>query len=189
MTKDEMVGWHHWLNGHDFEQTSGDSEGQGSLACCSLWGCRVGHDWLNNNNLKVTVPLVSALSGLWTIYHYPSHFLPSSQAVSIYSAFLQIRKCIPSRQTADMWLFCGPSRERSPSYRLIEPFVRVHCALSTISAPCLAPQRMPHRTYTTAPCSLASNPLRASLRTTLLHRPLPGRMCSLEVAILTAPGG
>ena len=146
-------------------------------------------EWLNNNNLKVTVPLVSALSGLWTIYHYPSHFLPSSQAVSIYSAFLQIRKCIPSRQTADMWLFCGPGRERSPSYRLIEPFVRVHCALSTISAPCPAPQRMPHRTYTTAPCSLASNPLRASLRTTLLHRHLPGRMCSLEVAILTAPGG
>ena len=34
-TEDEMVGWHHWLNGHDFEQTPADSEGQGSLACCS----------------------------------------------------------------------------------------------------------------------------------------------------------
>ena len=32
------VGWHHWLNGHEFEQTVGDSEGQGSLACCSPWG-------------------------------------------------------------------------------------------------------------------------------------------------------
>ena len=39
---DEMVGWHHWLNGHEFEQTLGDSEGQGSLACYSLWGHRVG---------------------------------------------------------------------------------------------------------------------------------------------------
>ena len=38
MTEDEMVGWHHWLNGHEFEQTSGDSKGQGSLACCSTWG-------------------------------------------------------------------------------------------------------------------------------------------------------
>ena len=38
--KDEVVGWHHWLNGHDIEQTLGDSEGQGSLACCSLWGHR-----------------------------------------------------------------------------------------------------------------------------------------------------
>ena len=43
-TKDEMVGWHHWLNGHEFEQSLGDSEGQGNLACCSPWGHRVGHD-------------------------------------------------------------------------------------------------------------------------------------------------
>ena len=41
MTEDEIVGWHHRLNGHEFEQTPGDSEGQGSLACCSSWGCRV----------------------------------------------------------------------------------------------------------------------------------------------------
>ena len=38
MTKDEMVGWHHRLNGHEFEQTPGDSEGQGNPACCSPWG-------------------------------------------------------------------------------------------------------------------------------------------------------
>ena len=38
MTEDEMVGWHHWLNGHEFEQALGDSEGQGGLACCSPWG-------------------------------------------------------------------------------------------------------------------------------------------------------
>ena len=38
VTEDEMVGWHHQLNGHEFEQTLGDSEGQGSLACCSSWG-------------------------------------------------------------------------------------------------------------------------------------------------------
>ena len=36
--EDEMVGWHHRLSGHEFEQTLGDSEGQGSLACCSPWG-------------------------------------------------------------------------------------------------------------------------------------------------------
>ena len=39
VTEDEMVGWHHWLNGHGFEQTPGDGEGQGRLACCSSWGC------------------------------------------------------------------------------------------------------------------------------------------------------
>ena len=45
MTEDEMVGWHHWLSGDEFEQAPGDFEGQGSLACCSPWGCRVRHNW------------------------------------------------------------------------------------------------------------------------------------------------
>ena len=40
MTEDEMVGWHHRLNGHEFEQTLGVGDGQGSLACCSAWGRR-----------------------------------------------------------------------------------------------------------------------------------------------------
>ena len=44
-TGDEMVGWHHWRNGHEFEQAPGDGEGQGSLACCSPWSRRVGQDW------------------------------------------------------------------------------------------------------------------------------------------------
>ena len=39
-TEDGMVGWHHWLNGHEFEQAPGDGEGQGGLACCSPWGCK-----------------------------------------------------------------------------------------------------------------------------------------------------
>ena len=38
MTEDEIVGWHHQLNGHEFEQTLGDSEGQGSLGDCNPWG-------------------------------------------------------------------------------------------------------------------------------------------------------
>ena len=37
-TEDEMVGWHHWLNGHEFGHTLGDGEGQGNLVCCSPWG-------------------------------------------------------------------------------------------------------------------------------------------------------
>ena len=37
-TEDEVVGWHHWLNGHEFEQALGLGDGQGSLACCSPWG-------------------------------------------------------------------------------------------------------------------------------------------------------
>ena len=38
--EDEMVGWHHRLNGHEFEQTLEDTEGQGSLVCCHPWGCK-----------------------------------------------------------------------------------------------------------------------------------------------------
>ena len=40
MTLDEMVGWHHQLNGHEFEQAPGDGEGEGRLACCSPWSCK-----------------------------------------------------------------------------------------------------------------------------------------------------
>ena len=50
-TEVEMVGWHHWLNGHEFEQTQGDDEGQGGLECCSSLGLqRVGHDWATELN-------------------------------------------------------------------------------------------------------------------------------------------
>ena len=53
-----MVGWHHWLNGHEFKQTPGDSEGQVRVVCCSPWGCKESDttQQLNNNkqekNLK-----------------------------------------------------------------------------------------------------------------------------------------
>jgi len=40
----EMVGWHHQLNEHESEKTPGNGEGQGSLAYCNLWGCRVRHN-------------------------------------------------------------------------------------------------------------------------------------------------
>ena len=40
MTEDEMVGWHHPLNGHEFEQTLRIGDGQGGLTCCGLWGCK-----------------------------------------------------------------------------------------------------------------------------------------------------
>ena len=57
MTEDEMVGWHHWLNGHEFEQTPGDGEGQGSLACCSPWGHKELDmtEQLNNSNWFSTI--------------------------------------------------------------------------------------------------------------------------------------
>ena len=44
MTEDEMVGWHHRLDGHGFGWTPGAGDGQGSLACCISWGCKESHD-------------------------------------------------------------------------------------------------------------------------------------------------
>ena len=52
VTEDEMTGWHNGLNGHESEQTLGDSEGQGSLACCSPWSHKESDmtEWLNDNH-------------------------------------------------------------------------------------------------------------------------------------------
>ena len=58
MTEDELVGWHHQLNGHEFEQTLGNGEGQGSLAYCGPWGCReldVSERLNNNSDLLLSV--------------------------------------------------------------------------------------------------------------------------------------
>ena len=55
MTEDEITGWHHQLNGHEFEQALGDGEEQGRLACCSPWGHKESAmtEQLNNNNNTV----------------------------------------------------------------------------------------------------------------------------------------
>ena len=44
------VGWHRWFDEHEFEQAPGIGDGQGSLACCSPWGCRVRHNWVTELN-------------------------------------------------------------------------------------------------------------------------------------------
>ena len=52
MREDEMVRWHHQLDGHEFGQAPGVGDGQGSLACCSPWDHRVGHDWVTEQICK-----------------------------------------------------------------------------------------------------------------------------------------
>ena len=53
---DEIVGWYHWLDGHEFEQDLGVDEGQGSLVCCSPWGCKEldTTEWLNWTELNLS---------------------------------------------------------------------------------------------------------------------------------------
>ena len=54
MTEDEMIGWHHQLNRHESEQIPEDSEGQGSLACCSPWGHKESDMTERLNNIVVS---------------------------------------------------------------------------------------------------------------------------------------
>ena len=56
MTEDEMLGWHDQVDGHEFQQTQGDSEGQGSLACCSTWGRK---DFVTEQQQLLEVKLLS----------------------------------------------------------------------------------------------------------------------------------
>ena len=70
-----MVGWHHQLSGHEFEQTPGDTEGQGSLACCSPWGYKEsGMTERLNSNKSMTIP---------TNKGKPSNPIPKLEAHSV----------------------------------------------------------------------------------------------------------
>ena len=67
MTEDEMLGWHHGLNGHEFEQALRDGEGQGSLICCSPWGCKESDmtEQLSNNNKGHTIFFLAEADQCW----------------------------------------------------------------------------------------------------------------------------
>ena len=73
-TQDEMAGWHHWLNGHEFEYTPGVGDGQGGLECCSPWGRKELDmtEQLNWTELNWTVGLIFILTGntKWFIFKF-----------------------------------------------------------------------------------------------------------------------
>ena len=68
MTEDKMVGWHHQLNGHDFEQALGDSEGQGSLVGCSPWGCKES-DMNGGLNYNKMIMFTSFLANIYSFMY------------------------------------------------------------------------------------------------------------------------
>ena len=66
ITEDKIVGWYHWLNGLEFEQTPGESEGQRSLNCCSPWGHRDGHNLATEQQLILYIEnLKEFLKNCW----------------------------------------------------------------------------------------------------------------------------
>ena len=72
MTKDEMIGWYHRLDGHEFEETPGVGDGQGSLACCSPWGPKESDttEWLNWTEGSTEYCSKIQLLALFSIMHY-----------------------------------------------------------------------------------------------------------------------
>ena len=82
MSEDEMVGWHQWLDGHEFEQAPGVGDGQGSLACCSPWGRKELDmtEWLNNNNNFIHTCILESTNACtprksFSLYSSNEHFL------------------------------------------------------------------------------------------------------------------
>ena len=99
MAEDEMVGWHHWLYGHEFKQALGDGEGQESLACC-MESKRVKHDWVTEqqihsiNSIFVSIsisqsnPLSPSLVDIYQFNLYVCVFISALQIGSSIPCFL-----------------------------------------------------------------------------------------------------
>ena len=68
-TEEEKIGWHHLLNGHEFEQTPEDSEGQASLTCCRSWSGRVEHDLVAEQQQLPNKSLYN-LSATWSLHYF-----------------------------------------------------------------------------------------------------------------------
>ena len=80
-TKDEMVGWHHWLNGHGFGWTSGVGDGQGGLTCCGSWAHKESNttEWLNWTKLYITITFIFQIPAKNYVFIYLKHSPVSSK--------------------------------------------------------------------------------------------------------------
>ena len=103
--EDEVVGWHHWLSGHEFELTLGDSEGQGSLARCSPWGCKESDitKRLNDKNpeqgqVQRTLCAVCLVTCVWLLLIPWTAALQASQPMRILQARIMEWVAMPSSQ-------------------------------------------------------------------------------------------
>ena len=92
-TEDEIVEWHHWLNGHKCEQAPGDGEWQGSLACCSAWGSKESDmtEWLNRNN-SVMIAHILSIKVILSTVKFVSFTSQTSPMAELQRICLQCRR-------------------------------------------------------------------------------------------------
>jgi len=111
MTEDKMVGWHHRLDGHEFEQALGVADGQGSLAWCSPWGHKESDTteqlkWTELINIKITYKIIFTpffMLSLWNLMHILYLYLDSA-----YPLFPVLK--------SHMWLMVTILNTRSPNH-------------------------------------------------------------------------
>ena len=103
MTEDEMVGWHHQLDGHEFEQAPGVGDGQGNLACCSLWDCKeldttesLNGTELNCGKEEATLGRGNSLNKILETGQFRAHSTAGVLGLDCDRAFPHILACHPS---------------------------------------------------------------------------------------------
>ena len=118
--KDEMVGWHHRLKGHGFEQTPGHNGGQGSLVCCSSWGFKESDmTWQlknNKNSLYINYTFIKLLKNQQVVIHgprqegvKPRNLSKAEQTLKVFLASDKtgclgcLRESIVTRKTYERW--------------------------------------------------------------------------------------
>ena len=135
-TEGEMVEWHHRLNGHEFEQTPGDSKGQGSLMCCGPWGHKRSDtaEWLNYSNKdtsgskSVRAQWSAETPGKWMEHPWTLHYVPFiyfSHPVCLHHHLLPCRPALPGSLPAfDRLIFL----EQGGPWGDFPPFSHIHNA-------------------------------------------------------------
>ena len=122
MTKDEVVGWHHQLSGHEFLQTLGDNEAQVSLMCCRPWSCKESDtaEQLNNNKMKLNfIPRIPSLSP-----RISTRFLVSQDSPRIQSEFLNFNE-----------ISFSYSQSQEFNLILILVIFQMFCRITSLSSP------------------------------------------------------
>jgi len=101
MAEDEMIQWHYWLNGHEFEQTLGGSGGQRSLTSCSSWSCWVRHDLARE---QLQQPIFSQVRESSTVHLSQLHCLPLQITNKNLDTQVGSHACPQGRAMHHMWL-------------------------------------------------------------------------------------